>query len=109
MNEHPETIELDGALTVREVPAVHSRHRHCFAGQSLPSAVSLAAVESADSSALALLLEWQSTAHARGANIRFESPPKGLRVIAQLTGVAPLLGWHDDRPDNDEHDHEEAR
>lgn len=108
MNEHAETIELGSALTVREVPAVHSQHRHRFSGESLPSVVSLAAVESADSSALALLLEWQSTAHARGERIRFESPPQGLRVIAQLTGVTALLGWRENGPDNSEHEPEET-
>lgn len=92
MTEDGDTLRLEGALTLREVPELASRYRDRFEG-SPPSVVSLADVESGDSSVLALLLEWQSLARRSGRRIRFENPPQNLGVIARLTGVAPLLGW----------------
>lgn len=88
-------IELDGALTVNEVAAVHKRHGGLLAGDAAPAAVDLSAVESADSSALALLLEWQALARRQGRRLEFRSPPESLRVIARLTGVDGLLGWRE--------------
>lgn len=87
------TLHLDGRLTVAEVAELESRHRARFKGHSPPETVSLADVDRGDSSALALLLEWQAQARRSGRRIRFEQPPESLRVIARLTGVAPLLGW----------------
>jgi len=86
-------IELEGNLTVDEVAGVNDRHHGLFADDGAPSAVDLSAVEAADSSALALLLEWQALARRRGARLEFRSPPDSLRVIARLTGVDGLLGW----------------
>lgn len=96
MTEGEETLRLEGRLTAPEVAALESRYRSRFKGRSIPAAVNLADVESGDSSALALLLEWQARARQSGRRIRFERPPESLRVIARLTGVAPLLGWTDD-------------
>lgn len=90
-----DTLELEGDLTAPEVARLDRRYRDRFAGSTPPAAVSLEKVESVDSSALALLLEWQARARPSGARIRFEHPPDSLRVIARLTGVAPLLGWAD--------------
>jgi ABC-type transporter Mla MlaB component len=92
MTDADDTLRLEGALTLSEVPELERRHRDRFAGTP-PSVVSLADVESGDSSVLALLLEWQSLARRSGRRIRFENPPQNLGVIARLTGVAPLLGW----------------
>lgn len=95
MTERPDTIELSGALTMVEVPEVHARHGKRFRGRSIPATVSLAGVDTSDSSALALLIEWQALASAAGQRIEFESPPDGLRVIARLTGVDDMLGWRE--------------
>jgi ABC-type transporter Mla MlaB component len=100
MTDQSESIELSGRLTVSEVPAVHARWRNRFASESPPERVDLATLEGADSSALALLLEWQALARKSGRSVRFESPPAALATIARLTGVGPLLGWTD--PDNDQ-------
>lgn len=93
MTDHDDTIKLEGVLTAREVARLEGRHRARFEGQAPPTAVDLSEVESGDSSALALLLEWQSSARRSGRKIRFEHPPESLQVIARLTGVSPLLGW----------------
>lgn len=96
MNEHSDTLRLEGRLTAPEVAELEKHHRARFKGRSLPAVVNLADVDSGDSSALALLLEWQARAQQSGQRIRFERPPEGLRVIARLTGVTPLLGWADE-------------
>ncbi|NBB92368.1 MAG: STAS domain-containing protein [Gammaproteobacteria bacterium] len=93
MSDGSADIRLEGVLTAREVADLERRYRERFDGDDPPRAVDLEAVESGDSSALALLLEWQSRARRAGGVVRFEKPPEGLRVIARLTGVAPLLGW----------------
>jgi ABC-type transporter Mla MlaB component len=90
MSDDGDIVRLEGVLTAREVAELERRYSRRFDGANPPPAVDLANVESGDSSALALLLEWQSRAAQK---IRFEKPPESLRVIARLTGVAPLLGW----------------
>lgn len=102
MSDDGDTLRLEGRMTVREVPALAERHEAAFHGTSMPRTICLKDVESVDSSALALLLDWQARAHDADRGLRFQHPPKGLRVIARLTGVAPLLGWEDDD------DHEES-
>ena len=93
MSDRNDTLRLEGSLTAREVAALDGRYRERFDRGDSPATVSLAEVENGDSSALALLLEWQARARQSGRDIRFEQPPESLRVIARLTGVAPLLGW----------------
>ncbi len=101
MTDGADTLRLEGTLSIREVAELESRYRDRFDGPTPPATVSLAGVESGDSSALALLLEWQSRARRRDRRIEFEQPPESLRVIARLTGVAPLLGWSDQDPNVD--------
>lgn len=86
-------IRIEGVLSAREVTELERRYRGRFDTSAADTAVDLANVESGDSSALALFLEWQALARAAGGLVRFEHPPESLRVIARLTGVAPLLGW----------------
>src|SRR5690625_5661483 len=96
MTDHDDIISLGGRLPSAEVTDVEQRHRARFDSGRFPLAVSLDNVESGDSSALALLLEWQALARRAGREIRFENPPQGLRVIARLTGIEQLLGWQPD-------------
>jgi len=93
MTDSGETMWLEGQMTAREVPALERHYRDRFKQLPLPSRINLEKVESADSSALALLLEWQAQARQAGADLHFDTPPRALKVIARLTGVAPLLGW----------------
>ncbi len=51
----------------------------------------LSACESFDSSLLAVLLELERRARARGLSCRFVSPPHKLLALAELYGVAGLL------------------
>lgn len=92
----PEAFRLEGRLTVDEVPAVYRRHRD-WKDQGPPGVFDLSGLEATDSSAVALLLEWQNWARARGKGIRFDNPPEALRTIAGLSQVDKLLGWKKDQ------------
>lgn len=88
------TYRLEGRLTVDEVPGVYREHL-AWKDEGLPKAIDLSGLEAADSSAVALLLEWLSWARRSGDEIRFEHPPEGLRTIAGLSQVDEFLGWDD--------------
>ena len=86
-------LQLSGDLTAREVPGIYAESLIWRTGGALPAVVDLAGVARADSSALALLLEWQAWAHSRDAVIKFVDPPRALRTFANLSEVSVLLGW----------------
>jgi len=52
----------------------------------------LGGVQSADSSALALMLAWQRRAQAQGHAIKFVNVPANVDALAKLYGVDGLLG-----------------
>jgi phospholipid transport system transporter-binding protein len=52
----------------------------------------LAALESADSATLAVLIAWSAQAFRRGAALRYHRAPQGLRNLAKLADVEGLLG-----------------
>ena len=83
---------LEGILTVEEVPAVYQQSLE-WKTSELPSSIDLSRLEKTDSSAVALLLEWQSWAHTQNKVIKFLNPPDSLRTIAGLSQVDSLLGW----------------
>ena len=83
---------LQGALTSDEVPQLFAQSQR-WNTAALPASIDLSAVEKSDSSAIALLLEWQAWAQARGKQIEFLNPPDSLRTIAGLSQVESLLGW----------------
>ncbi|HEX4881724.1 MAG TPA: STAS domain-containing protein [Porticoccaceae bacterium] len=89
----PEQLCLDGEFTVEAVTACYGQSLPWRRAGKLPAVVDLAAVTRIDSSALALLLEWQSWARARGATIEFRQPPAALRTFASLSAASELLGW----------------
>jgi phospholipid transport system transporter-binding protein len=52
----------------------------------------LAALESADSVTLAVLIAWSAAARRRGGALRYHRAPQGLRNLARLCDVERLLG-----------------
>ena len=90
------TVELPRHLTLVEVPEVHRANRNLFLSGPIPSQIDLSGIEKSDSSALALLIEWQSRAHARDCRIEFTNPPRSLTVLARLSQASQLLGWDND-------------
>ena len=91
-----EPLHLSGDLTAREVTAIYARSLAWRVAGALPAVIDLAGVKRTDSSALALLLEWQSWAHSRGTDIEFADPPRALRTFASLSEVSSLLGWSEE-------------
>ena len=85
-------VRLSGDLTVDEVPAVYRQSRE-WLNKGLPASIDLSGLKATDSSAIALLLEWAEWARRQGRGIEFLEPPEGLRTIAGLSQVGPLLGW----------------
>lgn len=53
--------------------------------------VDLSGVTSGDSAGVAVLLEWLSSAAARGATLRFESIPGQMQAIARISELQDLL------------------
>jgi phospholipid transport system transporter-binding protein len=62
------------------------------------SAFDLSAVQTCDSSAVAVVLAWQREAQARGVPLQLSGLPAGLVSLATVYGVAPLLSL-DAQPD----------
>jgi phospholipid transport system transporter-binding protein len=65
--------------------------------QGLPAAqrgatLDLAALESADSATLAVLIAWSAAARRGGATLRYRDAPQGLSNLARLCDVDGLLG-----------------
>ncbi|MDT8450776.1 MAG: STAS domain-containing protein [Wenzhouxiangellaceae bacterium] len=89
-------VALTGELTVDEVPAIYKASLG-WKKYGLPRAIDLSRLELTDSSAVALLLEWAAWARRRDRRIDFVDPPEGLRTIAGLSSVGPLLGWEEDQ------------
>jgi phospholipid transport system transporter-binding protein len=55
------------------------------------TAFDLSAVQAVDSAAVALLLDWQRSAEARGARLALTGVPQSILSLAQLYGVGGLL------------------
>lgn len=85
-------VHLSGSLTSREVPGLY-RDSLGWRRDGLPETVDLAAVDKADSSALALLLEWRAWAETADRGMRFVNIPRSLCVMASLSQIEDLLGW----------------
>ena len=85
-------LALSGRLGSREVSALH-RQSLSWGKTGLPKLIDLAGVSHADSSALALLLEWRAWADQAGEKIRFINVPSSLCIMASLSQIEGLLGW----------------
>ena len=94
-------VEQAGGSTWRiTVPMTQAQARGLMlAGQkqllapstSLPITIELGAVEQADSSGLAVLLDWMRSARQQGRPMHIDGMPPALQALADLYGVAPLL------------------
>jgi ABC-type transporter Mla MlaB component len=82
-----------GDMTLSSVAAWHDQFAAASRQNELPEQIDLSAIDRADTSALALLLEVETWARAKGGSIRWVSPPQGLRVLADLTQASALLNW----------------
>lgn len=87
-------MQLPIRLTLAEAPTALATLRTQLesAGAAEPWVLDAAALEACDTSALAVLLELQRLAAARGVRLAVEQPPAKLRQLAALYGVEGLLG-----------------
>lgn len=84
-----EVLLLDGAVTIGTVPdLVDAISEHLAEGANQ---VDLSGVTEVDSSAVALLLEWQRQAAGRGATLSWTGAPAALQNLANLYGVQEFL------------------
>jgi len=81
---------LAGAITVDTATRVLDSSRRAALPRS--GIVDLAAVESVDSAAVAVLLAWRRRAAREGVSLSFTSAPANLDALAKLYGVEELVG-----------------
>ena len=92
-NDAAGTLRLRGVISF--VNAAQAFASPPQAGQHAAAAldVDLAALESADSATLAVLVAWSAAARKRGTALRYLRAPQGLRNLAKLADVEGLLGF----------------
>ena len=81
---------VQGPITVDNVVALLALGNGLFGAPQVT--VDLSAVTDVDSSALSLLLEWRREAGRNRRAVRYLNLPANLKSLAQLYGVAELLG-----------------
>lgn len=86
------TLRLRGAISfVNAAQAFAAPPQALKSGAGLD--LDLAALESADSATLAVLIAWSAAARKRGTALRYLRAPQGLRNLAKLADVESLLGF----------------
>lgn len=86
-------LRLEGALTMRTVPAIVETGRRKAAEGDL--SVDFSAVAEADSAALALVLDWLRVSRESGHRLELLAMPKGLATLAALYGIDTLIPLHE--------------
>ena len=84
-----DSMKVEGGMTIETVPAlVGAISDHLAHGAKH---IDLTGVTEVDSSAVALLLEWQRQATACGVSLTWRGIPPALQNLADLYGVQELL------------------
>jgi len=81
---------VQGPITVDNVVALLAQGNGLFGAPQVTGDIS--AATDVDASALSLLLEWRREAGRNRRAIRYLNLPANLKSLAQLYGVAELLG-----------------
>jgi phospholipid transport system transporter-binding protein len=81
---------ISGELTFESVANVYAQSQSTLSGYT--GDIDLSGLGAIDSAGLALLLEWQALAHARGSELSFINAPSGLKRLAVLSDAVELLG-----------------
>lgn len=88
----PGRLALRGDLDFSSACAAHEAGLARFAVDGARDwTVDLGGLETANSAAVAVLLEWLATVHRAGGHLRFEGLPDRLRAIAEISEVDELL------------------
>lgn len=80
---------VHAAMVMANAPALLEAGRAAF--REPTETLDLAAVNEADSSALAVMLAWLRTASAEGRQLGFINVPAGVQALADLYGVDEIL------------------
>ena len=85
------TLRVSGAISYANA-ALALAHAPQATRAAAPLNIDLSALENADSATLAVLIAWSAQALRRGAQLRYQRAPQGLRNLARLCEVDALLG-----------------
>jgi len=89
IERHDGRFRVRGSVTLASVQVLLDQGKQTFAGDDLR--IDLSGVTEADSSAVALMLDWAREATARGARICFENLSENLRTLISLYDVGEFL------------------
>jgi phospholipid transport system transporter-binding protein len=88
----PGKIAVNSAMTFQEAPRLCAAGIECFIRDGSPiMVVDCAGVTKADSSGLAVLIEWRRWAHQKGRHLKFANLPPQVNAIAHLSEVSEVL------------------
>lgn len=88
----PGRLALRGGLDFSNAVLAHQAGLAYFTRDAAGSwVIDCSGLESANSAALAVLLDWLATAHRAGGHLRFEGLPERVRAIAAISEVDELL------------------
>ena len=82
---------ISGALTLGTVSALRREGLRLFATDSGALQVDLAAVTTADSGGLALLVDWLAWTGSVGRALHYENIPAALQALARISDVSTII------------------
>ncbi|HSD60640.1 MAG TPA: STAS domain-containing protein, partial [Burkholderiales bacterium] len=85
---------VSGPVILDNVCAVIEEGRRAFGGEA-DATVDLSGLESVDSSAISMMLEWARDAARGGRRMRFAGLPANLKSLARVYGVLDTLPLSD--------------
>lgn len=88
-----DAVHVSGTLTIasaRDALAAAAATLD-LARDGSPLVFDLAGIETCDSAALAVLLEWQRNAAARGSSVVYRHVPERLLQLARISELEPVL------------------
>lgn len=84
-------VRLSGELTFSTTPELYGQLEEKQQADSVLRTIDLSEVTAADSSGLALLLEWQASRQQGSGELRIENAPTNLLRLARLCEAEELL------------------
>jgi phospholipid transport system transporter-binding protein len=88
----PGKIAVNSPMTFQDAPRLCAAGIACFIRDGSPlMVVDCAGVTQADSSGLAVLIEWRRWAHQQGRHLKFVNLPAQVSAIAHLSEVSEVL------------------
>ena len=85
------TVHLGGDLNFASTPGLYRELESRFTGSGSVLNIDLAGIKHADSSGLALLLEWQAMAHRFNRSLHITNAPASLLSLAKLCEADKLM------------------